>query len=317
MLNKMSRRHWSSLSLAGLAGLLVPSSLVSCESAASAATGRPASEAAGYSGVVVGAQTYSFRDMDLLSALKAMNSIGIKSCELWQGHVEPRELMWKGGTTPVEAKRKSEALKNWRSTVSMNEIEAIRYQIHKAAITIQAYSCPFAVNDTNEEMELVFRTAQALGTDTITTSATVAIMKRVDALAQKYKIKVAMHNHSHAEDPNQFATPESFIRGMEGNSDLIRINLDIGHFTAANYDAVDFIKKNHNKIVCIHVKDRKKNQGANMPLGEGDTPIGAVLKLIRDNKWNIPANIEYEYKGADTVAEVKKCFDYCTNILNS
>ncbi len=317
MSNKMSRRHWSTLSLAGLAGLLVPSGLVSCKTAAPASTGSTASAAVGNSGVVIGVQTYSFRDMDLTSALKAMNDIGIKSCELWQGHVEPRELMWKAGTTPAEAKRKQEELKKWRATVSMDEVKALRDQIHKAGVTIQAYNGPFAVKDPDEEMELVFRTAQALGTDTITTSATVAVMKRVDALAQKYKIKVAMHNHSHVEDPNQFATPESFLRGMEGNSDFIRINLDIGHFTAANYDAVDFIKKNHDKIVCIHVKDRKKNQGANMPLGEGDTPIAAVLKLIRDNNWPIPANIEYEYKGADTVAEVKKCFDYCTNILTS
>jgi sugar phosphate isomerase/epimerase len=50
--------------------------------------------------------------------------------------------------------------------------------------------------------------------------------------------------------------------------------------------------------VTIHIKDRKKNQGDNMPLGQGDTPIKEVLQLLKTNRWNIPANIEYEYGGS-------------------
>ena len=58
---------------------------------------------------------------------------------------------------------------------------------------------------------------------------------------------------------------------------------------------------------------------ANLPFGQGDTPIVAVLQLLRDKGWKIPANIEYEYgkPGMDTVAEVKKCFAYCKKALES
>ena len=78
---------------------------------------------------------------------------------------------------------------------------------------------------------------------------------------------------------------------------------------------MDYLKKQHEHIVTLHIKDRKKDQGANVPLGEGDTPIKAVLQTLKENRWPIPANIEYEYKGGDTVAEVKKCYEYCKAAL--
>jgi len=55
---------------------------------------------------------------------------------------------------------------------------------------------------------------------------------------------------------------------------------------------------------------------ANLPWGEGDTPIKPVLQLLRDRKWPIKAFIEYEYPGKDdAVTEVKRCFQYCKDAL--
>jgi hypothetical protein len=61
--------------------------------------------------------------------------------------------------------------------------------------------------------------------------------------------------------------------------------------------------------VDLHIKDRNKKHD-NLPFGQGETPIKEVLLLLSRNKWKIPANIEYEYKGADAVAEVSKCYQY-------
>jgi len=36
---------------------------------------------------------------------------------------------------------------------------------------------------------------------------------------------------------------------------------------------------------------------------------------LKKNKWRIPANIEYEYKGQDAVAEVKRCAQFMKEAL--
>jgi len=123
-----------------------------------------------------------------------------------------------------------------------------------------------------------------------------------------------MHGHSNLTDPNEFATPESFAAAMKMSS-YYKINLDIGHFTAANFDAVPYIKEHHAHITNLHLKDRKKNEGANLPWGEGDSPIKEVLQLLKKEKWPIPAYIEYEYKGSSPVEEVKKCYAYAKQAL--
>jgi sugar phosphate isomerase/epimerase len=139
---------------------------------------------------------------------------------------------------------------------------------------------------------------------------------RVDAVARRASCSVGMHNHSNVKDPNEFATPESFMCALAGASPYIAINLDIGHFTAANFDAVEFLKQHHARIVTLHIKDRKRDQGEKTPLSDKATRQSKqVLTLLRDNKWEIPANIEYEYEGKDSVQEVARCLAYCKEIL--
>jgi sugar phosphate isomerase/epimerase len=255
-------------------------------------------------GVRIGVQSYSFRDRTLAEAIQAMADIGLGECELWQGHLER-----KPGEQPDR-----EAVRQWRLTVPLSEIEAIGQQFRDAGIRLYAFNYSFRDDFTDAEIDRGFEMAKALGAEVLTASSNVATAKRVDPFAQKHKMRVGMHNHSRIE-PNEFATPDDFAKAKEGNSEFIAINLDIGHFTAANFDPVSFLQEHHQEIVTLHIKDRKKDQGDNMPLGEGDTKIKEVLALLRENKWDIPANIEYEYKGEDTVAEVRKCFEFCKNAL--
>ena len=299
-MSQMSRREWNKLALSGLAVSAIPLEYA-------AADKKPNSK---FKGVQVGVQSYSFRDRPLDEAIKAMVEIGLSSCELWQGHVEPtRERLAKEGNP-------REALRKWRLTVPLDEFKAVRRKFDQAGIELYAYNLSFRDDFSDEEIARGFEMARALGAKVMTASSNVSTAKRIDPFAKNAKMLVGMHNHSNIR-PNEFATPENFAEATRDTSEYIAINLDIGHFTAANFDAVEFLKQHHNRIVTLHIKDRKRNQGDNVVFGEGDTPIKAVLVALREGKWRIPANIEYEYKGADTVAEVKRCVVYCKEALES
>jgi sugar phosphate isomerase/epimerase len=290
-MSKLTRREWNKFALSSLTAATLP---------IGAFAFKPNSK---IKGVQIGAQSYSFRDRSLDEAIKAMVEIGLSSCELWSGHVEPR------GLNPADRR-------NWRLTTPISFFTLIGEKFKKAGIDLYAYNYSFREDFSDEEIKRGFEMAKALGAKVITASSNVTTAKRVDPFAKEFKMRVGMHNHSRIA-PNEFATPDDFNKAMEGTSEYICVNLDIGHFTAANFDAVDYLQKNHSRIVTLHIKDRKRDQGENVPFGEGDTPIKPVLELLMKNKWNIPANIEYEYKGADTVAEVKKCFEYCKKALGA
>ena len=129
--------------------------------------------------------------------------------------------------------------------------------------------------------------AKALGVKIITASSNLTSRAGLVPFVEKYKMTVAMHNHSNTKDPNEFATPESFATAL-ALSKHFAINLDIGHFVAAGFDPVAYITENHDRITNLHIKDRKKNQGDNVPWGEGDTPIRDVLQLVKTRTRRSP-----------------------------
>lgn len=264
-------------------------------------------------GVRIGAQTYSFRDRPLDQVPAAFKAVGLSFCELWSGHVESAQVI--GATRETPRPERRELVRKWRLAVPLSHFETIRRQFADAGVTITSYDVPYQDDWTDAEIARSFEIAKALGVSVITSSAVVSVVPRLAPHAGKTKMRVSFHNHSNIR-PNEFATPDDFAAAMKA-SPMMGATLDIGHFTAANFDAVDYLQKHHDRINALHIKDRKKDQGANMPFGEGDTPIVAVLRLLRDRKWDIPAHIEYEYRGADTVAEVTKCYDYCRKALES
>ena len=263
-------------------------------------------------GVRLGAQSWVFRELPLAQLPESYKAAGVTFAEIWAPHVETAEAM---GTTGVPRAERRELVRKWRLSVPMERFAAIKKSFDDAGVTLTSYDIEYHDDWTDEEIARTFEMAKALNVNLITSSASASVAPRVAKALEGTGLRVAFHNHSDIK-PNAFATPDDFITAMKAGPQ-IGVTLDIGHFTAANFDAVQFLDEHHERIHALHIKDRKRNQGPSVPFGEGDAPITAVLQRLRDRKWDIPAYMEFEHKVADPVAELVSSYAYCRKALET
>lgn len=274
--------------------------------------GKPDSNVAG---VQLGLNVpYSFGDPKMSGDDILKNCVAL-NCSAVELRTQPVEAFLgvpakAAGATKQEA---AEQLKKWRTSVSMARVAEFRKKYESAGVLIQIVKVDgiFAMSD--EELDYVFALAKALGARAISSeiSHEDKDLQRIGKYADKHEFLVAYHGHATTK-PEDWEKAFSFAKYNGAN-------VDLGHFVAGNNTSpVPFITKYHDRISHVHLKDRKFKDGPNFPFGEGDTPIVEVLKLIRDNKWNIQGTIEFEYKvpaGSTRMAEIARAFDYCRKAL--
>lgn len=291
-------------------------------------------------GVRLGVQTFSFHEVrhgsieSIDKIIADMTSVGLGMCELYSPDLEPGVLPsyayqpWakfdaQDPVAPSEltraATQKQRAdLRTWRLTTPLSYFSGIGKKFSSAGIQIFAFNLSFDESFTDEEIDRGFDMAKALGAGLITSSATLGILKRLAPIAEKHQMYVAMHGHDNVKDTNHFSTPESFATALE-TSKYFKVNLDMGHFWVAGFDPVAYIEKEHANITNIHIKDRLRSTGEDLPWGQegpDHAPLREVLLLLKKNRWPIPAMIEYEYHGpSSSRVEVANCYAYAKKIL--
>lgn len=316
-----TRREFTKLSLAALpaAGLLSIMNRLSAAEAPAQPSGRPNSKIAG---VQLGLNVpYSFGN-PLMSGddiLKNCVQLGLSGVELRTQPVEAflgapaRLISPKNAVVKGAAAANAEELQKWRESVSLDRVKEFRAKYEMAGVWIEIVKVDGVFKMTDAELDYAFTLAKALGGRAISSeiSRKDEDIKRIGQFADKHQLMVGYHGHA-TTTPEHWETAFSLAK-FNG------ANVDIGHFVAGNNGSpVAFIKQHHDRITHVHIKDRKLNNGPNTPFGEGDTPIVEVLRLIRDNKWNIQATIEFEYKvppGSDRMTEIARAIKYCREAL--
>jgi sugar phosphate isomerase/epimerase len=256
--------------------------------------------------------SFSGRNMEADLLLKNCLEVGVSGLELRSQPVEtfmgaPAALIDGRGNDPAIA----EQLAKWRQSAPMDKARAFRKKYNDAGVLIEILKVDGIFGFSDAALDYTFELAKTLGARAISTEIAEEGPKRLGEFADKHKMMVGYHGHA-ATGPAEW---EKLFAYAAHNG----ANLDIGHFVAGDHGSpIPFLKQHHARITHIHVKDRKVKEGPNVPFGQGDTPIKEVLQLIRDNKWNMQATIEFEYPvpaGSDRMTEIKKALDFCRQAL--
>jgi sugar phosphate isomerase/epimerase len=315
----MTRREFSRTALAGLSGSVLLAGVP--------LTARQKIDSR-IKNVQFGAITYSFRGMtNPEDIIRAYVALGLGEMELMSNHAEALAGMPPGSgrgnrgaqltaEQQAAADAATKARAEWRRTATAATWAPVRKKIEDAGISLRVLCYNMNVKTTtDDDIEYGFTMAKGLGVEAMSTSTQISMARRLAPFAEKHQLMVGFHGHNDLERTDEVSSKETFEAVMAAGK-YLGANLDIGHFTAANGDSVAFIKQHHARITNLHVKDMKRNGGPYTPFGQGDSPIKEVLQLVSNEKWDIPANIEYEYNDPEgTMAAMEKCFKYCKDAL--
>ena len=331
--NTFSRRNFIAKSAMAATGLVIAQNSSFGFPAIITSYAKPNSKIAG---VQLGAISYSFRSLptDAESVIKYYIESGISAVELlgttaeaFAGapnvSVEPMKPFAPGPRPELTEEQKAERTKkakelaDWRAKASTDKFEQLRKMFKDAGIVIYAYKPnAFGPNNTDAEADFGMRAAKALGATHITLEIPqdAAQTKRLSDIGAKNKMLVAYHGHEQQ-------TPTIWDAAL-AESKFNAMNCDLGHYTAAGFNAVELIEAKHDRIASAHLKDRQNpaHGKANLVWGTGDTPLVQILQTMKKNKYKFPGTIELEYDiPADStpVKEVAKCLEYCRKALET
>ena len=231
------------------------------------------------------AEHFADRFEDLIVGIKAL---GFTSIDLWAAHLHP-------------------------SWATVRHLETARTLIAKHGVTITSYPCHWGT--TVEDLRLIKRVMEVLGTDLISgfhgllISDRTALVRELRAL----KLRLAFENHP------ETSSAEMLEKIGHGNEDVLGIAYDTGWAVTKNFDAVAAVPGLLPRLFHIHAKDVKpRRTGAptgyelidmgheTCALGDGVAGIEQVIRRAVAGGFTGPIGIEHEPEHYDPAAECRE-----------
>jgi len=158
---------------------------------------------------------------------------------------------------------------DWRLSVSMDKLKNVRKRFDTAGIELQILCFNMTQAITDDEIDYAFQMAKALGARAISSTTQVSVSKRIGPFADKHKMMIGFHGHDASDDRRN-----SRLRKASPRDVLFEISRrEPGHWTFHGGELRrDRLHQTAPRAITnLHLKDRKKDHGPNVPWGEGDS----------------------------------------------
>jgi sugar phosphate isomerase/epimerase len=278
-----SRRHFLRTAGAALGLAAVPSLLRAEEKKADP-----------FGGWTLGCQSYTFRNFTVEQGLKQIKDLGLHYVEFYPG----QKGQVKTDSTPEQI---TAMLKLCKS-----------YDITPVCWGVEGFS---KNHDANKKK---FDLAKALGLKALSADPDPDSFDSLDKLCEEYKIAIAIHPHgpTGGDRLHRWYSADVIMAAVKDHNPLIGSCLDTGHLIRSAQlgkmlDPAEEVRKMGARNFGLHLKDHDNKRRTDVVFGKdgGVLDLVALLKALREVKFQGHLSIEYEAHPEDPMRDVAACVE--------
>lgn len=247
-----------------------------------------------------GAQAYTFRMFDVLTALDKIAYAGGKTVEFFPGQALAKD-----------------SKKKFDHNTTVEERAPVKAKLKELGLTPVGYGVVRLKND-EPEMRKIFDFAKDMGIGVVVSEPAEDSFDLIEKIVKEYDIKMAIHNHPKRplDRAYRYWDPEYVLSLVKDRDPRMGACADVGHWVRSGVKPADAIRLLKGRIFDSHIKDLTEfgNPKAHDVIwGTGATDIPSVLNAYAEIGFWGPLDAEYEHNWENNAEDVKKCLEFVKN----
>lgn len=243
-----------------------------------------------FGGFTVGIQSYSFRNFNLEQALQRTRDLGLRSAELYRGHLPTT-------STPEQI----------RAALNLCR----QYNVTPVAFGVETFT---RNHDANRRL---FEFGRALGIRTFSADPDPDSFDSLDRLVEEFNISIAIHPHGpQGQRLHRWYSAEVILEAVRNHHRLIGTCLDTGHLIRSaqapfnrRLDPAQQIRVMGARNFGLHLKDHDNQRREDVVFGRGVLDVPSILRALREVNFRGYISIEYEAHPDNPSPDIRACLD--------